>query len=71
MRGFVTYFLDYLLGNLTALLQLQRLFDEMTDVSSYELCDRWGTRYRSWLRYYATSRTVVGSIPDDVIGIFN
>ena len=31
---------------------------------------RWGTRWRSWLRHYATSRKVAGSIPDGVIGIF-
>jgi hypothetical protein len=26
---------------------------------------------RSWLRHYATSRKVAGSIPDEVIGFFN
>jgi hypothetical protein len=26
---------------------------------------------RIWLRYYATSRKVAGSIPDEIIGIFN
>ena len=26
-----------------------------------------GTRWRSWLRHYATSRKVAGSIPDGVI----
>jgi hypothetical protein len=31
----------------------------------------WGTRYRSWLRHYATRLKVAGSIPDDVIEIFN
>jgi hypothetical protein len=32
----------------------------------------WGTRYRSWLRLYATSRKVTGSIPDGAIWfIFN
>jgi len=30
-----------------------------------------GTRWRSWLRHCATSRKVVGSIPDDVIGNFH
>ena len=30
-----------------------------------------GTRWRSWLRHYATSRKVAGSIPDFVIGIFH
>jgi hypothetical protein len=30
-----------------------------------------GTRQRSWLRHYATSRNVAGSIPDEVIGFFN
>jgi hypothetical protein len=29
-----------------------------------------GTRWRSWLRHYATSRKVAGSIPDGVTGIF-
>ena len=29
-----------------------------------------GTRWRSWLRHYATNRKVAGSIPDGVIGIF-
>ena len=29
-----------------------------------------GTRERSWLRHYATSRKVAGSIPDGAIGIF-
>jgi len=29
------------------------------------------TRWRSWLRHYATSRKVAGSIPDGVIGIFS
>jgi hypothetical protein len=31
----------------------------------------WGTRWRSWLRRCATSRKVVGSIPDGVTGIFH
>ena len=31
----------------------------------------WGTRWRSWLRHCATSRTVAGSIPDSMIGIFH
>jgi hypothetical protein len=30
-----------------------------------------GTRQRSRLRYYATSRKATGSIPDEVIGFFN
>jgi hypothetical protein len=30
-----------------------------------------GTRWHSWLRHYATSRKVAGSIPDEVIGFFN
>jgi len=29
------------------------------------------TRWRAWLRHYPTSRTVAGSIPDGVIGIFH
>jgi hypothetical protein len=32
----------------------------------------WGTwELSSWLRHYATSRKVAGSIPDEVIGFFN
>ena len=31
----------------------------------------WSTRWRSWLRYCATSRKVAGSIPDGVIEIFH
>jgi hypothetical protein len=30
-----------------------------------------GTRWRSWLTHYATSRKVAGPIPDEVIGFFN
>jgi hypothetical protein len=30
----------------------------------------WGTRWFSWLRHYATSRKVAGSIPDGVTDIF-
>jgi hypothetical protein len=30
-----------------------------------------GGTQRSWLRHYATSRKVAGSIPDEVIGFFN
>jgi hypothetical protein len=30
-----------------------------------------GTWYHSWLRHYATSRKVVGSILNEVIGFFN
>jgi hypothetical protein len=30
----------------------------------------WGTLLRSWLRYYATSRKAVGSVPDEVIEFF-
>ena len=29
-----------------------------------------GSAVAQWLRYYATSRKVAGSIPDGVIGIF-
>ena len=32
---------------------------------------RRGTRWRSWLRHYATSRKVASSIPDGVIEIFH
>ena len=34
-------------------------------------CWTWGIRWRSWLRHYATSRKVAGSIPDGVIGNFH
>jgi hypothetical protein len=30
-----------------------------------------GTRQRSWLRHYATSRKVAGAITDVVIGFFS
>jgi len=30
-----------------------------------------GTRWRSWLRHWATSRVIAGSIPDGVIEIFH
>jgi hypothetical protein len=30
-----------------------------------------GTRHRSWLSHYATSRKVAGSYPDEVIGFLN
>jgi hypothetical protein len=29
------------------------------------------SRWRNWLRHYATSRKVAGSIPDEGIGLFN
>jgi hypothetical protein len=32
---------------------------------------RWGTRYRSWLKHYATRWKVAGSILDEVVGFFN
>jgi hypothetical protein len=31
----------------------------------------WGTQQCSWLRHYATSQKVAGSIPNEVIGFFN
>jgi hypothetical protein len=31
----------------------------------------WSTRWRSWLRRWATSRKVTGSTPDGVIRIFH
>ena len=51
----------------------------MYDISSLRLnkklrnpyIDTGGTRRRSWLRHYATSREVAGSIPDGVNGIFH
>jgi hypothetical protein len=35
----------------------------------YDIVMNWGTWRRSWLRHYATSRKVAGSIPDGVTGI--
>jgi hypothetical protein len=36
----------------------------------YSTC-YWRTRQRSWLKHYATNPKVAGSIPDEVIGLFN
>ena len=33
--------------------------------------EKWGTAVAQWLRCFATNRTVAGSIPDGVIGIFH
>ena len=33
--------------------------------------EKWGTRWRSWLRHCVTSWKVAGSITDGVIGIFH
>jgi hypothetical protein len=38
---------------------------------SFLFNDAGGTRYRSWLRNYATSRKFAGSIPDEVIEFFS
>jgi hypothetical protein len=43
----------------------------MTQTFGYELDISGGTRYRRRLRYYRTSRKIVGSIPNEVIGFFN
>jgi hypothetical protein len=40
-------------------------------ISSWSAERSWGTRWRSWLRHCATSRTVAGSIPDGVIVNFH
>jgi hypothetical protein len=44
------------------------------DIDTYPhfplLSHSWGTRYRTWLRHYATSRKVANSIPDEVIEFF-
>jgi hypothetical protein len=38
----------------------------------YKVTDRPNvTRQRSWLRHYATRRKVAGSIPNEVIAVFN
>jgi hypothetical protein len=42
----------------------------MNAKTRYEI-NMGGTRWRSWLRHYATSRKVAGSNPDEFIGFFN
>jgi hypothetical protein len=44
---------------------------EYVDKMWINLCKLWSTRWRSWLRHYATNRKVAGSISDGVIGIFH
>jgi hypothetical protein len=39
-------------------------------ISRQEVIFNWGTRQRSWLRHYATSQKVAGSIPDKIIAFF-
>jgi len=46
------------------------LFKGVIQFLTYFPC-LWGTRWRIWLRYCATSRKVAGSIPDGVIWIFH
>jgi hypothetical protein len=46
-------------------------FSLLTYLIFYSFVTGGGTRYRSWLRHYATSRKVPGSISDEVIGFFN
>jgi hypothetical protein len=48
-------------------LPLHAPIGDLTDI--YGIWDG-DTRQRSWLRRYATSRKVAGSIPDEVIKIF-
>jgi hypothetical protein len=66
-----------LLAELNVAWQRSRI---ITDLPRYMQCSvrlisnnnfhQCGTRWRSWLTHHATSRKVVASIPDDVIGIF-
>jgi hypothetical protein len=44
---------------------------EYVDKMWINLCQLWSTWWRIWLRHYATSQKVAGSIPDGVIGIFH
>jgi hypothetical protein len=44
--------------------------EESTDLR-YTYTFYGGTRWRSWLRHYATSRKVAGSNPDEVTGFFS
>jgi hypothetical protein len=58
--------------------QIRHLFSLLPTVSPqsiliriwYSYLNRWGTRWRSWLRQYATSREVASSIPSEVLGCF-
>ena len=43
----------------------------LVDDNSQYVTARWGSRWRSWLRHYATCRKVACSIPDGVTGIFH
>jgi hypothetical protein len=46
-------------------------YDDVTSQETVIFCVpyyKWCTRWRSWLRHYATSQKVVGSSPDDVNG---
>ena len=47
---------------------LNKIFNTLIYLS---ICLFGGTGLRSWLRHCATSRKVVGSIPDGVTGIFH
>jgi hypothetical protein len=53
-----------------ALAWLSPLLGE-NDILRIVLRSLWGTRKRSLLRHYATSRKVAGSIHDEIIGFFN
>jgi hypothetical protein len=45
---------------------LSHHWDKKKDHNIRIVNKKWGTRYRRWLRHYATSRNVAGSSPDEV-----
>ena len=51
--------------------QFINVFSMILAINSYCFPIQWGTRWRSWLSYCATSGKGAGSIPDGVTGIFH
>jgi hypothetical protein len=54
------------------------IFFSLSQLSLLSMCEKLslmcylgGTRQRSLLSHYATSRKIAGSIPDEVTGFFN
>jgi hypothetical protein len=43
----------------------------LSDFNLGSTCQIWGHAVAYWLRHYATSRKVTGSIPDEVIRFFS
>lgn len=61
--------LAYLRGYIDEIPLLAIFLSMQGTVSSQK--SSWGTRWRSWLRQYATRRKIVGSITDEVIRLFS